>query len=496
MPNPTPEEQWQHIVNWFKSHFRPLSWSKEEALKHLDPSLRPWYEAGKLILYRKPEELEGIETKPGEHIIKLGYFGGGWYYAFKGTVSEFLELSKDYFLTGLRTVERGVLQSKAYRLLKELAEPTARTILEALTTTIVSVANLAATTIMPVVGQYIIEITKTIFFRATDFWAPFVAGYMTQLTGKEISEEEVTKIAHMQPGRAFMTYIGDTFLKPMLGLMLPKPPLTPDKAWEAASRFLGVNLEFQLSAWILHVIGDIFSIGRIKSLKDLPNAINWSYGIGWLSWLILGEPFRITIGDPIRRDLNSTYTPEIPTPSQLLKLFHQDLISPEDLKNLMAQHGYSPEWTAKLAQSTSQPLDKSDLKSLIDLQILSEPEIDAELKLQGYPKQKRQLLIWLYKNQTLLKLRQDIAKEALKAYENGLLPESTTKAYLDAAGYNQTEQNLLIALYNLKKLNNSKPSDSLIKRAYKKGFISYTHAKSLLINRGYDPEWAHIYLES
>ncbi len=135
----------------------------------------------------------------------------------------------------------------------------------------------------PEVAMRIVEKIAEVAYTPPAAWAEFVDSYVEQMTGETIDIESLMKQGVRVGGRQVMEKLGEAFLTPMLGLILPEPPLDFYKGVDTAERFLGVNLQFQLNAWLLHLVGDIVSLGKLKSLKDLPNAISWSYGIGWLS---------------------------------------------------------------------------------------------------------------------------------------------------------------------------------------------------------------------
>jgi len=163
---------------------------------------------------------------------------------------------------------------------------------------VVSVLSMMAfhgvTSLYPGRAADLMRTIADIYFTPPPEWAGFVSGYMERLTGDKI---DITDIIYQGFGKGSggaIEAIGHKFLHPMLNLIQPKKSkITPDDGVIGAERFLGTNLQFQIGAWLLHLIGDTVSFGALKSLKDLPNALSWSFGIGWLSWLVMGTPFRI-----------------------------------------------------------------------------------------------------------------------------------------------------------------------------------------------------------
>jgi len=347
----------------------------------------------------------------------------------------------------------------------------------------------------PEVAYRIVNKIAEYFYTPPQMWAAFVNSYMRQMTGKDIDMEALTTLGAAIGGRSVMERLGETFLAPMLGLILPEPELDFQKGLDTAERFLGVNLQFQLNAWLLHLIGDIVTLGKLKSLKDLPNAISWSYGIGWLSWLILGEPFRITTADPLRRGLNEIYQPELLSPSEAIKAWYAGLLDTHELMKELKQHGYNDKRIETLVNLAEKEFTDADLKTLYQEGCITEKDIEHELAIRGYGPWRRHYLTQLIIKERTLKLRDKLLDRAMDLYVLGKITEEQLRNYLDLANYNPQEQKLVIDLLNLEKAKKATPTDSEIKKAFQKGYISYAEAKSMLLNRGWDERWADIILE-
>ena len=347
----------------------------------------------------------------------------------------------------------------------------------------------------PEVAYRIVNKISEYFYTPPTMWAAFVNSYMRQMTGKDIDMEALTRLGAAVGGRSVMERLGETFLAPMLGLIMPEPPLNFYKGLDTAERFLGVNLQFQLNAWLLHLIGDIVTLGKLKSLKDLPNAISWSYGIGWLSWLILGEPFRITTTDPLRRGLNEIYQPELLTPSEAIKAWYAGLITSSELTKELKQHGYNEKRIETLVNLAEKEFTDADLKTLYQEGCITEDDIEREFQIRGYGPWRRRYLTQLITKARTLKLRDKLLDRAMDLYVLGKITETQLRNYLDLAHYNPHEQQLVIDLLNLEKAKKATPTDSEIKKAFEKGYISYAEAKGMLLNRGWDERWADIILD-
>jgi len=200
---------------------------------------------------------------------------------------------------------------------------------------------------MPIMAPLVRSVTRA-FYTPPEEWWEFVAEYLRGMGVSVTYMEELRDIGAGFGDPRLLQRVGEAFLTPMLNLVVGPESVdwshggvTPQAGIQAAQRYLSVNMQFQMNAWFLHLIGDTFSFGMFKSMKDLPNAISWSYGLGWLSWLVMGVPFQISITDPMRRHYNERLRPSQYTRKQVIDLYQAGRIASEEARLLLAREGFS-----------------------------------------------------------------------------------------------------------------------------------------------------------
>ena len=340
----------------------------------------------------------------------------------------------------------------------------------------------------------IAQVIAKVAYQPPQAWAGFTSDYIHQMTGKELGVKEIMEHGAKLVSREFAKNIGEEFLKPMLGLIMPKEFYTDEKALEGAERYLAVNLQFQMNAWLLHFIGDMVSFGKLKSLKDLPNAISWSYGLGWLSWLVMGTPFRISITEPMERYFNRVYRPQLPSKDDLINMYIQGYIDGDEYYDLMAQHGYTDIHAWILAAMKIKDLSDSELKTLLNEKMISEGLLTEYLQARGYTEEVLDIKEWLLKKDRWLSLRDKLLDEVLDLYVYGVLPESQLREYFSRQGYTPDEIELIVSIGDVRKVQRSQPTVAQIRSAVKKDYITEAEARKMLIDRGWDDKWAEIML--
>jgi len=273
-------------------------------------------------------------------------------------------------------------------------------------------------------------------------------------------------------------------------------PMTAEKGLEGAERFLSVNLGFQMSGWLLHLLGDIYSFGKFKSIKDLPNAISWSFGIGWLSWLVMGTPFRIGISDPLERYYNRYFKPQELTMEQLIKLYQLGLIETEELYKRAEEHGFNYERVTERLALAERQMTLSDLKTYARYYKIEPEAIVARLKRMGYPDDLAITLKNIILDERLNDLKDDLAKQAIRLYEQDASTDAELRTYLTATRWTPEEIDLQREVSSLKKIPVRRLSLSRILKAWKQGILVREQAYDRIVKLGYTPEDAEVILRT
>jgi len=149
-----------------------------------------------------------------------------------------------------------------------------------------------------------------------------------------------------------------------------------------------------------------------RTTSQLLNAISWSYGFGWLSWVGLSPILNQVIANRANRELNKLFEPLQITRSQLERLFMAGILTEEEFKKELLNRGYSEEEAEKY--------------------------------------------IIYVKNVRMEKDRDLTKSEIIKAYVEDLISRKDAEAMLSSLGYDPDEIQILLALADLKKLKAKK----------------------------------------
>jgi len=310
----------------------------------------------------------------------------------------------------------------------------------------------ALTRMCPHAAANVMRFIAKTYYTPPREWAAFVSEYMERLTGYKITIDDIIREGIGIGGRRVMETLGEKFLTPMLGLLMPDPREIERDPLGGAERFLGTNLQFQLSAWLLHLIGDMQSFGMFKSLKDLPNALSWSYGLGWLSWMVMGPVFRVGISQGMEKHFNKIYTPELFTVAQAIDALRHGKISSREYLDELLKRGIHPEKALTLYEITQKDYSDGVMRTLLELGWMTEEEAQQEFKRRGYDESRSLILARLLRDDRKFELIAKIADEAGDLFREEVIDESTYRRYLALVGYREDEQGLVIAHKKLERM--------------------------------------------
>lgn len=347
----------------------------------------------------------------------------------------------------------------------------------------------------PQAAMYIQKRIVATYYTPPEEWAGFISEYMERLTGAKISLEDIIKEGAGLGSRTSMKAVGEKFMEPMLGLIMPTKEEQKTEPLAGAERFLGTNLQFQLSAWLLHLLGDMQSFGVFKSLKDLPNAISWSYGIGWLSWMVMGPVFRAGITAPMEKYFAAIYTPEMLTIAQIIDAKRHDLLTDTEFFDSLKERGISVEKARILYELAQKDYSDADIRNLLNLGWMEETDAVEEMKRRGYDPNRSTILARLLRDDRRLSIIDDIVKEAGEQYKDGLLEDGPYRGYLEMVGYKVDEQDLQISLLKLQKTRRRYLTPAQVTQAYKQKIIGRYQARDYLRDLGMTDEDVEVYLK-
>jgi hypothetical protein len=303
--------------------------------------------------------------------------------------------------------------------------------------------------------KWMTEAAET-FLTPPSEWLPMISVWFSRTSGVHFEPNEFADLKIGPEYQKTVEKLGANLLGPMLGMIMPGAGttafpmgITPEMGMDAAERFLGANAQFQFSAWLLHMLGDVFSFGMWKAMKDLPNAISWSYGIGWLSWIVMGTPFRMGIAEPLEILYNRLYRPYKFNISQVAKMFWKQDKDITWFVEHMKDLGVKDQDMGLILDMECAKLSSAEVYSLYRQGKMSFDELKYWFKQQGHPIGASLILAADTSRREVRDLIGNVAKTAMKHYKDRRMSVAELKSFLREANWTDEEANLIVQDLNM-----------------------------------------------
>ncbi|GAG21372.1 unnamed protein product, partial [marine sediment metagenome] len=241
--------------------------------------------------------------------------------------------------------------------------------------------------------------------------------------------------------------------------------------------------------------------GMFKSLKDLPNAISWSYGLGWLSWLVMGVPFRMGISEPLEKYFNMVYRPTELTRKQLIDAAMAGFIPEDDMVDKLREMGYDEGLISVIINMELDTLSAAELRKFLLYGLEMHDDITMWYRRRGHPPGEAASLAWCLADEESQSIRQQIAREALSNYQDETFTWAQTEPYLTAAHYKPQERSLMRTLADMRRI--PKPAKEPTARSltaaqigarYRDKHIDRIEAEALLTALPYQADQINLFL--
>ena len=284
-----------------------------------------------------------------------------------------------------------------------------------------------------------------------------------------------------------------------------------DKALQRLERFVNflkwINWEFAKTSVI---VGAISPSGGY-AVTHLLNALSWSFGFGWLSWMGLSPVLRSTISDPAEQALMEEFRPRLITRAFTLSLLRSGLITKEQAKDILKKLGYSDEIIDVMIKSVTiektekdKDLTKTDILRAYRRGIITEEEARKHLEELGYSPEEIDILLKLYKpakEVTKKERTKDLTTGAiLRAFRYGIIDRDEAITRLQEIKYDKEEAELLVRTEEARKrsrvhVRNRDLTLSMLRKALELGILTEAEVLEYLKQLGYSDEEAKIILE-
>ena len=207
----------------------------------------------------------------------------------------------------------------------------------------------------------------------------------------------------------------------------PEGPVSFDEAIHNAEEFLTLAGDFNVLATIFDILGDIQILGTKlpgRAIARFITNVSWTFGIGWLTWVVMGPVLRWSIADPYDREMRRRLRPRDWTRSELEDLYEREMVDREYLAKNFADMGYSDDKIELLLDLIDRKLIESEAKKYAGevednyvYGYADEQDLFHALSFSNLTKDEIMFLIWRAQQRLINRLNDLRVKEIEKAYK-------------------------------------------------------------------------------
>jgi hypothetical protein len=308
--------------------------------------------------------------------------------------------------------------------------------------------------------------------------------------------------------------------------------------------FLSFLREFNTTFARYNIASSILGPEASFAASQIASAYQWSYGLGWLSWIGTGQLLQNLVAQPVEQELNKLMRHKLLSESAAKELWTLGLIDDNTFYEHLAALGYSDDKIEAIKKALIDDLIGGKVARLLRKGIIKEEDVLNKLKGLGVPEDLANLVIdsmynvpsdsvivKLFKagkidRETALRLLRmngykrewaewileaskeervekdkDLSKsEVMRLRRYGIIDDDTFTTFMKALGYDETEADYLLKLTKATIPTQDPPKPKTltkdnILRAFELGVIREDEARKMLKALRYDDTSINILIE-
>jgi len=232
----------------------------------------------------------------------------------------------------------------------------------------------------------------------------------------------------------------------LLSTFVPKGPVTYEDGLKNAYKFLDLLTTINSISSALDTIGHIEILGTkltpFSAIARTITNISWTFGIGWLTWIVMGPPLRYSIADPMERHLRYVTRSEDLPRTTLEDIWLKEIISEDRVREELAKLGYSDEKIDWILENAKRLLSATELRYLYKYGKIDIMDLQDGIRKLGYRDRNLESKVEYERLQAVRSALEEWLNKLEYDYKYGYIdPQKLIDAY-DYVGYSEEEKNI------------------------------------------------------
>jgi hypothetical protein len=315
------------------------------------------------------------------------------------------------------------------------------------------------------------------------------AASLSEFLGVEISAEQLATGKGVQNSLDVSTKIGEALYNRLVSEFTSNGQVTPESGELAAKRFSGFAINFATQNAMISTLADAASLHLLEDFRELGVEAARNLGLGRLQRLAMGTLLTNVIQKPYDRQLRRRYRPDLMTDTQYIHAYHRNAITEAQLKDVLAQKGYTDADIEQIIIEGEVNLTPSELERLARWKLVTYEQAVNTLNRQGVdPTVSGDQLqtVWLSRADTQVSKYVEKLGALLSA---GQISEADFDAALTDVPWSDSEKEWAKKAYLLARDNPTRLITwTELKTAFENGLIDIDYVQRWLDQSGYDDD--------
>lgn len=268
---------------------------------------------------------------------------------------------------------------------------------------------------------------------------------LRELTGQDLNLDRLSQQTMAEFVGAASPQPDSALVRGILGAFAPSAELTPEQGLSNLSSLFDLHMSTSLQAWMIDLLGEALSLGRLRSLAQFHAAVDAALGFRRVGMLMWRGPIQSAITTPVVQYYNRLYHAALPSPQQLVTGWQREIFSDEEYIDGMRSHGYSYERAQALLNVHEKELALGDVAALHKRGTIDADTLARVLRHQGYSDTHAQLITTWLEGKQVETLYTEIASTARRLFKAGDLGEEEYRGLLAEAHWRADEIELALA---------------------------------------------------
>lgn len=223
-------------------------------------------------------------------------------------------------------------------------------------------------------------------------------------------------------------------------MFFPSGPVSYKEAQANAMEFFTLVGDLNVLATIFDIVGDIEILGTKlpgKALGRFVSNISWTFGLGWMTWVVMSPILRASISDPIQTEMNKITRSRNWTSTEIRELYEYGIDKLEEHVEHLAELGYSDDKIEKLIELMKRMVWRDEIRRWItDMAAayvkgyITDDELMKAIEMGYYTNEERQFRYWEEKTRRETEIIDLRVKEIERAFKSGEIDENEARARL------------------------------------------------------------------